>query len=61
MPILPDIKSNATSDEPQAQIDSLVRQVNEWGRQISNESRTLIINDDSGVPIILIGYGEGLF
>jgi hypothetical protein len=61
MAILPDIKPNRLTDDPQEQINSITRQMNEWGRIISNESRTKIINDDSGTPRILIGYQQDGF
>lgn len=54
MPLLPDIKTSGIQGEDQ--LSGVVKQINEWGRQISNETRTLIINDDSGTPIILIGF-----
>jgi hypothetical protein len=62
MPFLADINSSSLNqDDPQKQIQSIVRQLNEWGREISNENRTKIINDDSGIPRILIGYQEDGF
>lgn len=62
MPLLKDISaSSINKDDVQKQIDSIVKQLNEWSRQISNESRTLIIKDDAGTPRILIGYQEDGF
>ena len=62
MTFLPDIITNKLQGaDPQTQIDSMVKQINEWGREISNENRTKIINDDTGTPRILIGYQEGGF
>lgn len=56
MPILPDIRAGSlNSDDPQRQIESIVQQLNEWGRLISNEDRTRIIKSDSGVEAITIG------
>lgn len=37
------------------QIESVARQVNEWGRALSNENRTKIYNDESGKARIIIG------
>lgn len=56
MPYLPDVGASAmiTSDSQQ-QIDSLVKQVNEWARIISNENRTDVYKDNAGTNRILIG------
>jgi hypothetical protein len=62
MPFLADINfSSLNEDDTQKQLQAIVRQLNEWGREISNENRTKIINDDSGIPRILIGYQENGF
>lgn len=62
MPFLADINSSSLNqDDPQMQLQAIVRQLNEWGREISNENRTKIINDDSGTPRILIGYQQDGF
>ena len=62
MPFLADIKaSTLNGDDPKELINSIVKQNNEWGREISNENRTKIINDDTGTPRILIGYQENGF
>lgn len=62
MPFLADINfSSFNEDDTQKQLQSIVRQLNEWGREISNENRTKIINDDSGIPRILIGYQQDGF
>jgi hypothetical protein len=56
MPYLPDIHaSSIAKGDPEAQIDSLVRQLNEWSRLISNENITNVYNDDSGTARIIIG------
>lgn len=56
MPLLPDIKSGAQfHGDPKDQIDALVKQLNEWGRAISNEDRTRVIKSDSGVEALTIG------
>ena len=62
MPFLADIKaSTLNGDDPKELIAGIVKQLNEWGREISNENRTKIINDDTGTPRILIGYQEDGF
>lgn len=62
MPFLPDIiASSLSGDDPEAQIKSVIKQLNEWGRTISNESRTNITKDDSGTQRLLIGYQEDGF
>lgn len=56
MPVLPDISAGAlNNDNPQKQLESLVRQLNEWGRLISNESITRIIRSDLSTEAIKIG------
>lgn len=56
MPNLPDIGSGSIlGDDPQKQVESVIRQVNEWGRAISNENRTRIMKSDSGIEAITIG------
>lgn len=56
MPLLDDITIGAiNSDDSQKQIESLIRQLNEWGRTISNQGLTTIYNDTSGTPRIIIG------
>lgn len=56
MPVLQDISaSSINADDPQKQIQSIVKQTNEAFRAISNETRTNIYKDDSGTPRILIG------
>lgn len=62
MPLLPDINLGALGgDDSQVKIDSLVKQLNEWGRLISNEDRTKIIKDDAGVQRFLQGFNQGGF
>lgn len=60
MPQLPDISTGAVDDHDE-QLKSLTSQINEWGRQISNESRTSITNDDTGKARLLIGYQSNGF
>lgn len=56
MPILPDISaSSINADDPKRQIESIVKQINNWGRDISNERRTDVYKDNSGTNRILIG------
>lgn len=56
MPFLPDISASSISgDSPDEQIKSIVRQMNEWGRLLSNEKRTEVYKDNSGVNRIIIG------
>lgn len=40
LPILPDISVNAAGDSPDEKLDSLVRQLNEWGRAITQQAST---------------------
>lgn len=62
MPLLPDINaSSINSDDAQKQIESVVKQVNEGFRLISNEERTKITKDDAGDQRLLIGYQEDGF
>jgi len=59
VPVLPDITTGALQgDDPKRQIESLVSQVNEWGRRISNESKTLVIKGDQSTEAIIIGQQE---
>ncbi len=59
MPLLKDIGvSGVSSDDVQKQIDSIVKQVNDWGRNISNESKTLVIRGDQTTNAIIIGQQE---
>lgn len=55
MALLPDISVGAAGEEPKQQVDSIVRQVNEWSRMLSNEAITDIYRDTSNTPRILIG------
>lgn len=54
MPLLPDISTGAAGDEKD-KIDSIVKQINEWGRALSNEAITDIYRDTSNTPRIIIG------
>lgn len=62
MSLLQDLNIAALDGEdPQKQIESVVKQLNEWARQLSNEDRTKIIKDDSGTERLLLGYEQGGF
>lgn len=61
MALLNDVNLGALGDDSQDQIKSLVKQINEQGRLISNEDRTKIIKDASGTPRILFGEGPDQF
>lgn len=39
----------------QKQLDSLIKQLNEWARTISNEGTTNVLRDNTGTNRILIG------
>lgn len=41
MPILPEITTGALGDDPNEKIDSVVKQLNDWGNIISQEATTL--------------------
>lgn len=55
MPFLPDVNVSSITGDNDQKFDSLVRQMNEWGRLLSNEKRTDVYKDNSGVNRILIG------
>lgn len=56
MPILQDVSvSSIHKDDPQKQMESMAKQLNDWGRALSNERRTDVYKDNSGVNRILIG------
>lgn len=56
MPLLPDVQLSAIpGDNPEQKLESLVKQINEWARVISNERRTDVYKDNSGTNRILIG------
>lgn len=56
MPFLPDVQLSALpGSNNEEKFESLVRQLNEWARTISNETRTDVYNDNSGTPRIIIG------
>lgn len=53
---LPDVHlGSMLNDDPNQQTQSIVRQVNEWGRKISNEDRTKIYKDEAGDNRIILG------
>lgn len=59
---LGDINIGAISDDdPKQKIDKIVKQLNEWGRQLSNEDRTKIIKDDAGTQRLLTGFQQDGF
>lgn len=49
------------NDDPQKQLESVVKQTNEQLRKIANEDRTLIKKDDAGDQRLLMGYQKGGF
>lgn len=56
MPLLPDVQLSAIpGDNTEEKLQSLVKQINEWGRALSNERRTDVYKDNSGTNRILIG------
>jgi len=56
MPILPEIRtSGINAGDTDAQIQSIAKQMNEWGRSISNEKRTDVYKDNAGTNRIIIG------
>lgn len=56
MPILQDVSvSSIHKDDPQKQMESMAKQLNDWGRALSNEKRTDVYKDNSGTNRILIG------
>lgn len=63
MPTLEDIKIGALpGDNPEEQIEGIVRQLNEWGRRISNEEITKIIKSDQTTEAMKIGaLGDNKF
>lgn len=55
MAILRDLSTGAMpGDDPVKKIESLTRQLNEWGRAISNEDLVTIKKDDSGTPRVIL-------
>lgn len=61
MPLLNEVSTGALGDDQDKKIESLVKQINEQNRLISNEDRTKIIKDSSGTPRILFGEGPNQF
>ena len=55
MPLLDPINIAALKGDPDRQIESIVKQLNEWASIISNETRTDVYKDNSGLNRILIG------
>lgn len=56
MALLEDIQLGAVNgDEPDKKIESVVKQLNEWGRTLSNEGLTQVYKDTAGDNRILIG------
>lgn len=57
MPLLPDISASSLhKDDPQGQVEALIKQLNEWGRLISNENKTRVMKGDfEGDKNIYIG------
>ena len=48
-------------DDPKKQIEGIIKQLNEWGREISNEGITKIYKDDAGTQRVLLGKGADGF
>lgn len=56
MPQLQDVSvSSIHSDDPQKQMESMAKQINQAFRALSNETRTEVYKDNSGTNRILIG------
>ena len=56
MPFVGDVRLSAiSSDDTNAKFDAIVRQVNEWGRTISNEKVANVNTDAAGTPRIVTG------
>lgn len=56
MPFIPDVNvSSLPGDTSDDKLNSLVKQLNEWARTISNERRTEIYKDNTGINRIIIG------
>lgn len=62
MALLPDISIGAIEgSDPQKQIESLIKQLNECFRVLSNEDRARVRKDDSATNRLLDGFQEGGF
>lgn len=55
MPFLQEVTISAIGGDADSKITSIVKQLNEWARTISNERRTDVYKDNSGINRILIG------
>ncbi len=55
MALLKDINLASSSDDPNEKLNSLVKQLNEWGRAISNEGLVRLYKDNAGDNRVLIG------
>lgn len=55
MPFLKDASVTAIQGDADKKLESLVQQVNEWARLISNEQMTKIYKDESGTNRIVVG------
>ena len=55
MPYLDDVALGAVDGDPDAAIRSVVKQVNEWARTLSNEKRADVYKDNTGINRIIIG------
>jgi len=58
MPELSNINIGALTDDQNAKLDSIVKQLNEWARTISNESNNTVSNDAAGTPRLVWGVQE---
>ena len=62
MPILSEIKASQFEKDPNKQIEVISKQLNEWGRLISNEATTRVIKSDSTTDAMKIGdLGDNKF
>jgi hypothetical protein len=53
---LPDLKLGALEPEDvQAQLSSVIKQLNEWARELSNENFVKIVKSDSGIETLMMG------
>lgn len=55
MPLLKDINLASLPDDPNEKFNALVKQLNEWGRAISNEGLVKLYKDNTGNNRVLIG------
>lgn len=63
MPFLSEINTGAIPGQGAEQkLESLVKQLNEWGRLISNEAKTQVIRGDLTTSALILGeHPDGTF